>query len=367
MSIFTFLRFGTVDSVPFAPRAKLIPIELAAPAIEAGAGVVGNVLNGLFGSSANDKNIAMQRETNRQNYAMFQEQMAFQERMWDKANEYNLPANQVQRLLAAGINPAAVFGNGSVSEAGALTAPSGPMMSAGHVNPLQADTSFVGQAVNAYNEALLAKSQARNLDANSMNTEQRTRFDVDSMSSRLRSLESAAKRDDALGELARLELSFAQDSYYHRLKSLRNDITAQNDAHELTQEKIYNQRLTNGLAEVQLAYAPRMNAAQLNQYYATVNQIKASIGLINANTMLSKQERLTEIKKRISVILDNAGKVLDNNLKRQMQKYVVGQAIEDYTQKFNENRFYQVGPVRVERHYRFGPYGYTPENVDKSY
>lgn len=35
--------------------------------------------------------------------------------MWNRSNEYNLPANQMKRLQDAGINPNMVFGGGSVS------------------------------------------------------------------------------------------------------------------------------------------------------------------------------------------------------------------------------------------------------------
>jgi hypothetical protein len=35
--------------------------------------------------------------------------------MWNKANEYNLPANQMKRLADANLNPNLVYGNGSVA------------------------------------------------------------------------------------------------------------------------------------------------------------------------------------------------------------------------------------------------------------
>lgn len=330
MSILTKLAFGTVDSVPFAPRGKLGVLDVvkavASPAATLLGGLGTAAINAGAQSKANAQNIALQRETNAQNYKMFQEQMAFNENMWNKQNEYNLPVNQVARLKAAGINPSAVFGSGSVSEAGSLTSPSAPMMSAARVNPFQMDNNIVGQAVDAYNSSMLANASARKMNAETKNTEQQTLFDVQSMASKLRSLEAVAKRDDALGEMARLELSYAQDSYYHRLKSLRTDITLQQDNHEMNQEKIYNQKLLNGLAEVQLAYAPKLSEAQLNQYYATANQIKASISLINANKMLTDEQRLHEIEKKTGTIIDNGLKGFDFNIKSEVKNYVVRQA-----------------------------------------
>lgn len=345
MSILTKLAFGTVDSVPFAPRGKLGVLDVvkavASPAATLLGGLGTAAINAGAQSKANAQNIAMQRETNAQNYKMFQEQMAFNESMWNKQNEYNLPVNQVERLKAAGINPSAVFGSGSVSEAGSLTAPSAPMMSAARVNPFQMDNNIVGQAVDAYNSSLLANASARKMGAETKRTEQETLFDVQSMASKLRSLEAVAKRDDALGELARLELSYAQDSYYHRLKSLRTDITLQQDNHELNQEKIYNQKLLNGLAEVQLAYAPKLSEAQLNQYYATVNQIKASISLINANKLLTDEQRLHEIEKKTGTIIENGLKGFDFNIKSEVKDFVVSQYKDSADMLSKENRDYE--------------------------
>ena len=56
MGILNKVAFGTVDSVPFAPRSKMVS-ALGAAGLIAGAGAVGNVINGIFGSSANNKNV----------------------------------------------------------------------------------------------------------------------------------------------------------------------------------------------------------------------------------------------------------------------------------------------------------------------
>ena len=80
---------------------------------------------------ANEKNIAMQRETNAMQYKMFQEQNAFNEDMWNKQNAYNDPKAQVQRLLAAGINPA----GGATSEAGSISSATPPSLTAPQMMP----------------------------------------------------------------------------------------------------------------------------------------------------------------------------------------------------------------------------------------
>ena len=126
---------GTVDQCPYAPRSKMIAAEIGAAGITAGASLLGNVLGFGSAKSANQTNLQIARENNQAQRELFHEQMAYNTDMWNKQNQYNLPVNQVQRLLAAGINPAAVYGNGTMSEAGQLTAPNAPNLQQAHVSP----------------------------------------------------------------------------------------------------------------------------------------------------------------------------------------------------------------------------------------
>lgn len=100
-------------------------------------GIVGGVTSlGAAGISAatsekmNRENIAMQRETNEQNYKMFHEQQDFAEQMFNKANTYNSPEQIAQRLRDVGVNPLKVLaGEGSnMQSAGLQSSPSGSPM-----------------------------------------------------------------------------------------------------------------------------------------------------------------------------------------------------------------------------------------------
>lgn len=68
-----------------------------------------NERNREFQSTENDKDRAWQEKLQSD---MFNKQADFQRDMFDLQNEYNLPANQIARLMAAGINPAALMGSG---------------------------------------------------------------------------------------------------------------------------------------------------------------------------------------------------------------------------------------------------------------
>lgn len=76
----------------------IYPICFIADWLMAGLGVGSSLFGGLFGSksqeAANKANLQIARETNELNRQMFDDQMAFNERMWNQTNAYNSPENQ---------------------------------------------------------------------------------------------------------------------------------------------------------------------------------------------------------------------------------------------------------------------------------
>lgn len=75
-------------------------------AIASSAGLLGDVA-GWFGARQNTKDA-----------------QAWQEKMWNRQNEYNLPYNQRQRLEAGGFNPHLMYGTGSLANtAGSVGSP----------------------------------------------------------------------------------------------------------------------------------------------------------------------------------------------------------------------------------------------------
>lgn len=86
-------------------RKFIIDPHIAGSMITGGVDLLGSLLGFGSNKSANEANIAMQRETNAQNYKMFQEQLQYNTDMWNKTNEYNDPSAQMKRLKEAGLNP----------------------------------------------------------------------------------------------------------------------------------------------------------------------------------------------------------------------------------------------------------------------
>lgn len=339
MMIFNSIM-DTVDRCPYTPRSKMVMAEGTAMALQAGASALGNVLGLGSAISSNKTNLQIARENNQAQRELFHEQMAYNTDMWNKQNQYNLPVNQVQRLLAAGINPAAVYGNGTMSEAGQLTAPNAPNLQQAHVSPYDFDFSGVGQAVNAYYQNQLINEQKKKTAAEAKHTEFMTLEGNKKLLPTLEFLNNQAKKEGVLGDIARSQLAYAQDSYYWNLKQLRNEVRAQDDQSRYMQKQSYNMELQNGLMEVQLAYQPKMSEAELRQYYLTGKQIQAQIGLINANMMLTNEERLHEIEKKTGTIIDNGMRGIDFKVKDAVKKYIIGQERERLYQ-MEDDRFYR--------------------------
>lgn len=103
-------------------------------AILSGLGSVGTGLFNYFGQrETNEMNERLTRESNAMNSSIAQENRDWQEKMWNKTNEYNSPEAQMSRLKAAGLNP--VLAYGSLGDAKAVSAGSPPSahMEAAHM------------------------------------------------------------------------------------------------------------------------------------------------------------------------------------------------------------------------------------------
>ena len=130
-------------------------------------GVIDSLVGGVFGLIGGN-------QTNKANEKLNKEQMKFnaeqaeisrnwQEEMWNKANQYNSPVQQMQRLTEAGLNPNLVYGNGADATAAAV--PSTQSANSGSLKPYQ--NSF-GSAI----QSAIMTNQLKLLEAQVNKTEQ---------------------------------------------------------------------------------------------------------------------------------------------------------------------------------------------------
>lgn len=122
-----------------------------APAVAAGASLLGSAINKSSQSSAN-----------RQNFELAKYQNAWNLQQWNRENEYNHPAMQMARLKQAGLNPNLVYGSGTQT-----TSASSPKAAHMEVAPYLQSSQDLGAAAQAAINAQqlqrqneLAKSQS---------------------------------------------------------------------------------------------------------------------------------------------------------------------------------------------------------------
>lgn len=169
--------FGTM------PADFAIPPLIGAGLLSGAGSILGSLFGGLFGSSgqsaANKANLQIARETNAQNYKMFQEQLGFTEDMWNKNNVYNSPSEQMKRYQEAGINPYMALDNISGGNAEAVSTPSpnpaipgAPMQNV--LSPLgDSVAKVIPMALNAVSQSLSNKEKAIDLMTRSAENEAR--------------------------------------------------------------------------------------------------------------------------------------------------------------------------------------------------
>lgn len=118
-------------------------------------GVGSSLISGAANTAANK---SMQKDAQRWQENMYDKQKEF----WYEQQEYNSPANQVQRLGEAGINPQLAIGNIHSGQMGSSPSPGSPSaLSAGQFGDI---TGNMLNIIRGKNESKLANSQQNLLD-----------------------------------------------------------------------------------------------------------------------------------------------------------------------------------------------------------
>ena len=310
-SIFNSIT-GSIDSCPYAPRSKQIIDPGTAMLAGAGVSLLGNVLG--FGSSqnANSTNLEIARMNNEQQYKMFKEQNAFNLDMWNKNNAYNDPSKNVQRLLAAGINPAAVYGNASTTPASQIQSTTAPQLQRAEVRPFVPDFDGVGQAVNAYFDNQMKSKAAEgtgvdnqikmvDLQYKAMHhigdlLEQKQRIDKMISDSNLNKEQQSYLREQS--EFLGLQIQKFKDTYSEMVEreKIQNDVMRSQNQSLLSDAAL--KRAQARFQQIVTAFYPNMAQSQINVMSAQVGN------LIQDTANKVKEGKLTDLKS-ISQTLQN--------------------------------------------------------------
>lgn len=96
-------------------------LDFMGPIGQAVNAIGGGISGGIMQRKTNQMNMKINQMNNEFNERMLDKQLAFQEDMWNKTNEYNSASSQRQRLEAAGLNPYLMMSGGNAGTASAMS------------------------------------------------------------------------------------------------------------------------------------------------------------------------------------------------------------------------------------------------------
>lgn len=366
--MFDVLKFakGSPLENPFAPQKKPILGSLIGALSGMASQESANAANIRLGQmnqqnvrETNATNKAIADAANAYNYKMFQEQNAFNLDMWNKQNAYNDPSAQVKRMLAAGINPAAQFGN--VSEAGSLSSAAAqgavtPEMQApinnAHVGAFDPTAGFAG-AESAILQALNWKTNAEKTASEVNYNNVKAQIEAIHGVAKLSQMMQEYNKGSVEYEMAKNALDIQKRTMDYQVTQMANTTKLGEKALDETDLRIASMRVQNDILSINREWLPKMNGASFASINAGIRQAISAANLNNSHAVESAARTAVE-KARES------GMKIDNENARDMQEAIVLGAYYEADRKIH-----QAGNER--KRYYGGEVGYRlPVPFDKS-
>ncbi len=283
------------------PIAPLIGSAL----ISGGASLLGNLFGGLSSgsaqSSANATNLQIAQMNNQRQYQMFQEQNAFNERMYNQMQQYNTPTAQMQRYADAGINPYIAAGNvqtGNVQSA--LQSAPAPQMQAAQMQPVTGPGDAMMNAgnqissiINQYAQNALALAQAKKTNAEA-NWVDRLNY------ANVLKLNSSSRLDEGQNALLGLDYQLKSDTLGNFIRL--SDLSVANAEKTNEQLDVVTQsvRLENALKNIDLGiqsqYGEQMFKANLAKTLAEAFATEQGVYQRNRQLAIAQQDANTNSK-----------------------------------------------------------------------
>lgn len=290
--------------------------------------IASGAISGISSLVSGNKQAEAQREANKLNYKMFQEQLGFTEDMWNKQNAYNTPVAQRQRYEQAGINPYFALGNISGGNAESVSTPAAqaalPVDAYGKAigQAGQSIGSAVGSAVGAYQSQLMMNEQIVGQQEANRSMMIKNRFAVAHENNQIQKewyelsnlVKSGKLTDEQVSEthqrmrkleressLLDIEQKYYSDYLSSRNRQMREQANiAYNNAREAALKAAY-QKLVNDAF-------PKLTDAQLSVFAAQAASAFASADL-------SKKQSEHEVIKTEREKIQKIGDILDNGIK----------------------------------------------------
>ena len=310
---FHFNRALGDDSSPFAPCKAHNPFTMIGQLGAANLSMLGNYYST---QDSNQTNRRIARETNAQNYKIWQEQLAAQKEQYrqevaenrflvNQAYERNLPKNVVKNMKEAGINPALAYesnafqNNAVVGNNPSSSIPQAPEMVTGAPN-IPVDFSSFGVGVsNAISNFLQSQKNEADISYLTLKGQNETAETI----AKIRNMDKHSRYLNQLADNLEQDFKFNQETWRQRsfiLEAQGNLMVSQenlNKASKVVQDEVaHSQKLENAFKECtnpvraqQMLADLALTAAQKTLMYSQANSIDQ---LLPYQQNLMKQEFL---------------------------------------------------------------------------
>ena len=310
-------------------------------------GGVGNGLNSLTGGLINfGGSVGANAISASQQWKYQQKQNAWEEQQattaynrqldfWNKQNEYNTAANQVERLKEAGINPAQAAGGSSLETVGA-TAPSVPQASSSSVStqPISFDSgsysNSFASSMNALADYDVKKANAHKTDSEAQaqdidNEVRRANLDMEKRSKGWQYEAHQYDVNNAAANSVKVNNESVISSYDKQIK-------AETYQSYINQQKA-RQEFDAAMDKHRLKNVDTLFQTEFNKAVQEVEELRARTNLDNASATKMLQEALTQASIRfLNRALATQAKASSSKLNSEK----VGQDLKNYREKVQQ-------------------------------
>lgn len=336
-----------------------MPFPIAA-AIGAAGSVLGSFIGGSKSSAAqrraNETNLQIARETNAQNYRIFQEQQQFNENQFNRWLDYSTPAAQRQRYEDAGINPYMAVGqlqNGTPSSA--LTSANSAPMQGAHVQPVQglgdALQNSIERAAGVFSSLISSTADA------GLKGSQKTGVDIDNKTRGRQNEANVQKTNVETGktgsETRRIEQenSFWDSTLEQRKELMNISVDTAKKQKELLDQQVFQAQLQNSMSNIDLGIASKYKEVMFKQQlanlvaqeFATYENVAQGWSHVNIDKQNAQTNRMNAqtnaavgvaqiqnlVADAIKATEEATGIKIDNDTSRKIQKFLVDSAHSD--------------------------------------
>lgn len=369
--------------------------------VAAAIGAAGSVLGSFIGGSksaaaqrrANETNLQIARETNAQNYRIFQEQQQFNENQFNRWLDYSTPAAQRQRYEDAGINPYMAVGqlqNGTPSSA--LTSANSAPMQGAQVQPVQglgdALQNSIERAAGVFSSMISSISDA------DLKGSQKTGTDIDNQTRGRQNEANIQKTNAETGKTGAetrrtvQENSFFDSTLEQRKELMNISVDTAKKQKELLDHQVMQVQLQNAMANIDLGIATKykdvmfkqqlsnliaqefatyQNVAQgwkhvsIEKQNANTNAYNAKTNRMNANT--NAAVGAAQVQSLVANAIESAARTsgikIDNQTKGQLNRTILQGLGFDNIDKNNKNKafWWNFGFDKAEQLSRIGVNG----------